>query len=408
MRAVFTGFDSAWGQRNTGALCELVLHDNGGLLLQQGHPVSVDWNTAIDRAKRKASCALDVWAIDQPLCVANESGCRPVEGDLARALMADFGCGAHSSNLTNPCWTPNARIWDLQRTLAASEYCHNPMAVPQAECGRHYFECYPHPALLGLFDLDHILKYKIRHRDHSAWKELLGLLQGLASAEVPISNVGIFVTQGLAQNQDNENKLDAIICAYVAAYWWRHGTRRSTMIGDTSTGYIVTPHSDRTYRALSAVFHGRLNMQGDGCSPPVDQQHSAPSVPPTKDLMRRTPVLFAGAPEQLPTEPQDGWSDPVTLRATDTTNLWRTSRGALINQWMDATRMVKCRLWVRFVDEDGEPAVLFVPFESQGQQQGGMKSAVQQMNRQLWHALVTGATRNHPIDFQVLYCYEPT
>ena len=54
----------------------------------------------------KAAGALDIWAIDQPVCVANESGCRPVEADLARSLMADFGCGAHSSNLSNPCWAP--------------------------------------------------------------------------------------------------------------------------------------------------------------------------------------------------------------------------------------------------------------------------------------------------------------
>lgn len=72
MRAVFTGFDSAWGERNTGAICELVLQDNGSLLLQKDQPVSAKWNIAIDRAGREADGALDVWAIDQPICVANE------------------------------------------------------------------------------------------------------------------------------------------------------------------------------------------------------------------------------------------------------------------------------------------------------------------------------------------------
>ena len=46
--------------------------------------------------------------------------------------------------------------------------------------------------------------------------------------------------------------------------------------------------------------------------------------------------------------------------------------------------MVRWRLWVRFLEEDGEPAVLFVPFENRGQELGGMKSATEQMNRQLW------------------------
>jgi predicted RNase H-like nuclease len=362
MRAVFTGFDSAWGASNTGAICELVLQDNGSLLLQKDQPVSANWTNAIDRAGRKAVGAVEIWAIDQPICVANESGCRPVEADLARALMADFGCGAHSSNLSNPCWVPGARIWDLLRKLAENGYCHNPMRIPAAEDGRHYFECYPHPAIVGLFDLDHILKYKIRRRTARAWQQLLRLLQGLASADPPITNVGSFVTERLAQNQDNENKLDAIICAYVAAYWWKYGTERSTMIGDATTGYIVTPHSDRTRLALAEVFRGRLNMEEDACTPPKAGQHPAPAaVSPGVGA----PPPIGHVTGKLPVEPPSDWIGPVTLRATDTTNLWRTSRRAVINPWMDANRMVQWRLWVRFLEEDGEPAVLFVPFDNQ-------------------------------------------
>jgi len=60
MRAVFTGFDSAWGASNTGAICELILQDDGGLLLQEDQPVSANWNNAIDRAGRKADGCLDI------------------------------------------------------------------------------------------------------------------------------------------------------------------------------------------------------------------------------------------------------------------------------------------------------------------------------------------------------------
>ncbi len=207
LRAVFTGFDSAWGANNTGSICELVLNDEGGLLVQTDQPVSANWNQAIDRAGREQSGTLQIWAIDQPFCVTNESGCRPVEADLARALMADFGCGAHSSNLGNPCWTRGARIWEFLRTLTINGYRHNAMAIPAAEEGRHYFECYPHPAIVGLFDLNRILRYKVCHRDSSAWQELVSLLLSLASADVPVTNIGTVVTERLARNQDNENKL---------------------------------------------------------------------------------------------------------------------------------------------------------------------------------------------------------
>jgi hypothetical protein len=304
MRAMFTGFDSAWGAGNTGALSALVLQDDGALLLQEGEPSSATWNNAASRAAREAEGTLNIWAIDQPLCVANESGCRPVEADIARALMADFGCGAHSSNLRNPCWAADARIWDLLRTLTANNY----------------------------------------------------------------------------------------------------GTERSTMIGDTTTGYIVTPHSERTALALAEVFRDQRNVAGPACAPPPGGKQPSAASMSTEDRTRpaRTP-----AADRLPPEPSDEWAGPVTLRATGTTNLWRTSRGSVINPWMDSNRVVGWRLWVCFLEEDGEPAVLFVPFENQGRQQRGMRSAIQEMNRALWHALAADATRTNPIDFRILYRFEP-
>lgn len=403
MRATFTGFDSAWGARNTGALCELLLRDDGALLLQQGEPSSATWDYAVGRAGRKIDSALSVWAIDQPICVANESGQRPVEKDLARALMADFSCGAHSSNLSNPCWSAGARIWDLVRTLAENGYHHNPTAVPSVTEGRYYFECYPHPAILGLFELDCILKYKVRKGDGESWQRLLQFLRELDSAELPIVNIGGFVTNSLTQNLDNENKLDAIISAYVAAYWWKFGTERSTMIGDTTTGYIVTPHSDRTRLALAEVFRERRNMSGPACAPPpAGKQPASVAMPKTG----WTPPARQPVADRMPAEPADEWVGPVKLIATDTTNLWRTSKKSVINPWMDASRMEQWRLWVRFLEEDGEPSVLFVPFENQGRQQGGMRSADQQMNRTLWQVLVADAKSINPLDFQILYRYE--
>ena len=274
MKAAFIGFDSAWGENNTGAICELVLQDDGSLMLREGHPIPADWGRAIEIAGQVPHGILNVWAVDQPICVPNESGCRPVEADLARALMAGFGLGAFPAKRSNPCWGPNAPIWRLMRVLRQNGYRHHPMAIPDAREGRYYFECYPHPAILGLFDLDRILKYKVRHHNSNDWQELMGLLRKLASGNLRIANVGSFVTESLPQNQMNENKLDAIICAYAAAYWWKHGPKRSMMIGDTTTGYIVTPHSDSTQPALCRVFRGRINMEGQACGPPEESGHA--------------------------------------------------------------------------------------------------------------------------------------
>jgi predicted RNase H-like nuclease len=38
-----------------------------------------------------------------------------------------------------------------------------------------------------------------------------------------------------------EDEIDAYVCAYVAEYYWTHGTARCRVVGDLESGYIVTP-----------------------------------------------------------------------------------------------------------------------------------------------------------------------
>jgi predicted RNase H-like nuclease len=91
-RITFSGFDSAWGARNSGAICDLALNEDGSLLLAR-EPIVTNWDYAIAQAAQTKAVDPHVWAIDQPICVRNETGCRPVEQDLARVLMSGFGCG---------------------------------------------------------------------------------------------------------------------------------------------------------------------------------------------------------------------------------------------------------------------------------------------------------------------------
>jgi hypothetical protein len=74
---------------------------------------------------------------------------------------------------------------------------------------------------------------------------------------------------------------------------------------------------------------------------------------------------------------------------------------------MDPERLVGYQLWVRFLDEDGEPAVLFVPFVNQGSLLQGMKCANGDTNRRLWYSLVSKADRANLIVFRIQYCFEP-
>jgi len=42
-----------------------------------------------------------------------------------------------------------------------------------------------------------------------------------------------------------EDQLDAIVCAFVAMYYWAHGASRCRVFGTFADGYIVTPRLAR-------------------------------------------------------------------------------------------------------------------------------------------------------------------
>lgn len=276
MLAIFTGFDSAWYPGKTGAICDLVLE--GDLFRIAAPPIPATWDCALSRLRQRAEVDLSVWAIDQPLVVSNEHGCRPVDVDLMRALMRDFQVGAHTANLHRPPWEPGAPIWQFLRMLEEAGYRQDPVAVPHSRSGRFYFECYPHPALIGLFDLDRMLKYKKRSHNQDDWVRLVDSVRSLATEEFPIRNIADYVPAGIGHNKTSEDALDSIICAYIAAYWWKFGKERSSLIGDLSTDCMVTPHNSRTRQLLEQTFRGHMKQLGASTPSPAD--HSMPPEVP--------------------------------------------------------------------------------------------------------------------------------
>jgi predicted RNase H-like nuclease len=38
-----------------------------------------------------------------------------------------------------------------------------------------------------------------------------------------------------------EDKIDAVLCAYIAAHWWVWGTQRNRLYGNHDIGYVVVP-----------------------------------------------------------------------------------------------------------------------------------------------------------------------
>jgi predicted RNase H-like nuclease len=423
MEAIFSGFDSAWGPINRGAICNLNLQEDGSLLLTSLNPAT--WDSAIEEAGRPSSADLHVWVIDQATCVRNGWGCRPVERDLGMAIGKSFGFVPHSSNRLSKCWTPGAGIWNFLKVLQSKGYVEEPMSVPGATSGRFIFESYPHPAMLGLFDLDTILGYKVHKKEPAEWTRTVRLIQSLASVEMPITNVASFVTADLAQSKSAEDMIDSLICAYTGAFWWRFGTERSTMIGDPATGRMVLPHSRRTLEAFVGVWGDRMN--GNESAEPKPELVKAPinrpapgprKVAPTARIKQpaaaskpKADAVRARKPEVAPvsTEPVSPgeWIGPVEAIVARDSVLWREPGKKSSNAWMDADRTSGWKLQIRLLGEPGQPVISFEPFVRSGVLLDAMKPTPYQPNQHRWRVLVSGSTRNNPTKFKVMYRYDP-
>ncbi len=105
----------------------------------------------------------------------------------------------------------------------------------------------PHPAIVNLFGLERILKYK-KGRISDRCLEFIKLqnyiLEILPSLSPPLSLIDSFpleIPTTCAALKEIESKFYSLICAYVAAYWWFWEIQSNLALGDLTTGYIVIP-----------------------------------------------------------------------------------------------------------------------------------------------------------------------
>lgn len=182
-------------------------------------------------------------AIDAPLIVGNRSGHRICDRELSKA----YGGRKVSCHACNLRLYPDPAGCGLSRRLQERGYGH---LVPPGK-GRWQLECYPHPALIEMFGLPERLGYKKgnvdeKKRGQAALATLIKSLQGSRTLRVEIGNqVGhflyqrkIFANRGV-KIKENEDALDAILCAYIGALY------ASSVFGQTfgsvDVGYIYVP-----------------------------------------------------------------------------------------------------------------------------------------------------------------------
>ena len=210
-------------------------------------------------------------AVDAPTLIPNTTGMR-LPDRLTHKYFGRYHAGCYPANLSLAF---AQRTVEFGLELESRGFAHAPELVPQ-QPGRYQIECFPHPAIVYLFNLQRILKYKkgrLSERRLELEKlrnlilENLPILQpslDLSSSSLPWRPWrGHFAQRGepphasvldLAGSLSSkipstgaalkaiEDQLDSLICAYIGAHWWYWGLERNLVLGDRTTGYIVIPH----------------------------------------------------------------------------------------------------------------------------------------------------------------------
>lgn len=185
-----------------------------------------------------------VVAVDAPLVICNPFGQRPCETMVGQKYGARHA-SCHTSNLQ---LYPNASSVQLASNLMKAGFVHAPDA---SSSPRVMLEVYPHAALVALFDLPKIIKYKTGRiaQKQAGLRELQRYIANLAYLNPPLqaSEVGTQLLtidptglRGSALKQ-LEDALDAVVCAYVGFSYWCDGKAHTEVFGDTASGYIVNP-----------------------------------------------------------------------------------------------------------------------------------------------------------------------
>ena len=203
--------------------------------------------TGLDHIQRliKKESTLSGISIDAPLIIPNTRGQRVCEAQLNQQYRR-YHAGCHPSNLS---LYPDAASVRLSQYLSTRNFQH----LGKPANTKWQIECYPHPALIELFQLTERLKYKKGKvsEKKEGQKELTRLIRELSkrkSLALIIDQQYPSLPEAAAikkrkgrKIKENEDALDAIICSYIGACY--AGNPNNRIFGDSQTGYIYVPVS---------------------------------------------------------------------------------------------------------------------------------------------------------------------
>jgi len=242
----FLGIDLGWTSGSSGLCC---LGWSGGclhLLNLERRQATEDILGWVDNWAAATQAA--IIAVDAPTLIPNDTGMR-LPDKLTHRHFGRYHAGCYPANLGRPF---AQRTVAFGLSLEARGFVHAPLIAPQQQ-GRFQIEVFPHPAMVCLFKLNRILKYK-KGKLAQRYSEMLKLRQYILEILPTLEPALNFADSGRLNDsflpeiplggsalKAVEDQLDSLICAYVAAHWWYWGIERNWVLGDATEGYIIVP-----------------------------------------------------------------------------------------------------------------------------------------------------------------------
>lgn len=250
----FLGIDLGWSSGASG-LCCLEWRDQRLELLDLQRQLAIaDILAWVDQHVPPLESA--VIAVDAPTLIPNPTGMR-LPDRLAHKYFGRYHAGCYPANQSRPF---AERLIAFGLSLEARGFEHAPAIEPQ-QPGRYQIEVFPHPAIVHLFGLQQILKYK-KGRLPERRAELIRLRQYIYD-RLPIGEPALDLAHSRVMIPDIpskgvelkavEDQIDSLMCAYVSAHWWYWGTARNWVLGDRAEGYIVVPAPEGGDRGAAGV-----------------------------------------------------------------------------------------------------------------------------------------------------------
>jgi predicted RNase H-like nuclease len=260
----FLGVDLAWRESRA----DLAANETGVAVLDaNGKVLDAGWAHGLDETVASVlSAAGDEPAllfVDAPLVVDNPAGQRSCETQVGRR----YGAWHVSANSTNTA-SPRMAGVALRKRLQHERWRYDDGLSGPPTTGQSFSECYPYTTLVGAVEFGYDIerpRYKRKPRQVPAqqWRpqraatcdQLISRMGRLDTADPPLHIDSHPLTKALLDEpspindrayKHREDLIDALLCAWTAAFWARHGHSRCQVL----SGAPVT--EDQPYASIIA------------------------------------------------------------------------------------------------------------------------------------------------------------